>query len=186
MQQFDFCATWNDDWVLLEQLVEEVAPLFIPDKWFADREVELYSCVNDTLKSELVDRRRMFLLPEGTALNVTRGLVQQHTGPRKGWHRVQHTLLADSLALTLPACYSQDSVISIGSGSVFLANEYFNFVTQQWESPSETLRNFFARVCAILQSQLTLVQSPRKRIWVGAEAVDLVSKGKAKIVDQGV
>jgi hypothetical protein len=184
--QFDFFATWNDDWVLLQRLLSVVPASLVPDKWYRDKTLVLYKDVDTDLQAQLAQRRRVFLVPEGTPLNVDAGFVMQKSGPKGGWYRIEPNLLGETLELTLPACFDNAGTTCLGSGSLTRAREYFNHESRTWQSPSESLKTFYTLVRKVLQKNLISDSVGASTAWMGMEAKQLVDAGLAKITDRGL
>ncbi len=186
MTQFDFFATWNDDWALIQKLLSVVPMSLVPDKWYRDKTLDVYKDVDAALQAQLAQKRRVFLVPEGAVLNTDAGLVTQRSGEKTGWHRIEPNLLGETLELTLPACFENAGTTCLGSGSLTRAKEYFNHEFHTWQPPSDSLIAFYKQVRQVLQDNLVSSSVGKSAVWMGAEAKRLVDSGLAKITDRGL
>ena len=186
MTQFDFFATWNDDWALIRKLLSVVPVSLVPDKWYRDKTLDVYNDFDAALQSQLFQKRRVFLVPERAALNTDAGLVMQKSGEKAGWHRIESNLLGETLELTLPACFENAGTTCLGSGSLIRAKEYFNHESHTWQPPSNSLIAFYKRVRHVLQDNLISGVIGGRTAWMGMEAKQLIDAGLAKITDRGL
>lgn len=184
--QFDFFATWHDDWRILQDILLQTGASIIPDKWYETRQPDVYTDIDDQLKGQLRAKRQLFIVPSDEQIYPGLGMIEQKSGERKGWFRVHHVELANSLVMTLPACFEQNETMFLGSGMLVLASGYYNHMNNRWEPPTETLVKFNRVVRKILRQHLTRVVARQSRIWIGSEALKLLKKGAAEILDIGV
>ena len=186
MPQFDFFATWDDDWSLLTALFASTELNVIPDKWYRTREIEIYRHFDDKLKQHITKKRRVFLFSKDTKINVMGGLDRQEEGPKAGHFSIESDSIGEVLELTFPACFEEDNTVCLGSGSLTYAKEFFNHTLDKWQSPSKPLIGFYNEIRAILKRNLKTTTIGKTKIWLGAHANELLESGDARITDLGV
>ncbi len=177
--QFNFIGTWNDSWAVIEAILTRGETTLIPDLWYETSIPLSFHELDESLKSLLRQRRRVYIWCKAFS-PFPPVLERQESGPNAGKYFVRLALGGPGLELTLPACFEAQGVVNLNFGSLSYARETFNPETRQWDKPSLELKAGYADVRAHLREHVLRQESD---VWAGPDAIQLLRKGRAKMVN---
>jgi hypothetical protein len=177
--QFDFIGTWNDSWATIDTILTRSGTTLIPDLWYDTPSPLLFDALDESLKSLLLQRRRLYIWCTEFSRHPP-VLEKQGSGPNAGKFFLRLTLGGPGLELTLPACFELQGIVNLNFGNLSYARETFNPESGRWEKPSSQLKAGYANIRTLLCEK---VLRQDNRIWMGPEAMHLLREGHAKIVE---
>lgn len=177
--QLDFIGTWNDSWAAIETILTRSGTTLIPDLWYDTSSPLLFDELDESLKSLLRQRRRLYIWCTEFS-RYPPVLERQESGPNAGKFFLRLALGGPGLELTLPACFEARGLVNLNFGSLSYARETFNPESARWEKPSPKLKAGYADMRARLCEH---VLRQERRVWMGPEAMHLLREGRAKIVN---
>jgi len=185
MAQFDYYATWNDDWGLLECLLHVTHAVLVPNKWYEQDQVDVYEHLTDELKSILHRRGQLMVFPPFARIDAKAGLYKHTDGPFPGWYTVRPDSFGENLQWSLSGEFIMDGTTSLSNGILSCMSEYWNHENDAWQKPSHELVQFYRHVRALFRKQMTKVDVDGVGLWMGSEAKSLYQSGQAQVMLYG-
>jgi hypothetical protein len=185
MRQFDFFGTWFDSWTIVEAVLRLGQVEIIPDLWYEHPNCVRISTLTERWKQLLQSRRRFFIVREGMPLRAN-GFVKQITGNRAGQYRIDLVSLALGVECTLPACYEEDGRVMLGSGSIYLADEFWLEPSEQIAvPPDDDTIMLYKQVVECVKQNCVQQRLIRFKGWIGKDGAKLLNAGQAIVKDRG-
>lgn len=177
MSQFDYFATWEDSWLLLERIFASGDITALLDDNYESPTPTHLQCLDSTVREFIKRKRSLFLLsPKFSQTPLRMSRIGQ--GDQVGRFFVDPIVGGPHLHLTIPACYDDRSMLNLSAGILSYPKRWLNTLTNEWERSTHSLAEGFAEVVKTMKTVLTK-KAFEKPVWIGPDAASRVEKGSA-------
>lgn len=184
MAEFVYGGNWEDSWSIVDALLERDDLALLADLVYQEPRPIYLSAFRDNseLQSQLKERRWFYIAGKKFSHHPPQ-FVRREGGSAAGTYWIDNNKGGPFLSLTLPACYIENGITMIGSGSLVYYDEYRNPKTGQWEKPSPALISAYKEIKALLKKYLVRHKLPCGFIWIGRNALSMLQNGTAQLAN---
>jgi len=183
MAEFDFVATLDETWKILEIILKKEKVSFIPDIWFDLPKPIYFREINSTFKELSLKIGMIYIWGEEFSKHPLEFVFYDGDDELyKNKYRIVGSIGGPYLAFELPGEREYGNSISLFPGGISYDSWYYIKGTNQYIKPTDELKNAYKRICGYIKKQ-----SKRYKfnhwIYVGRETLKLIHEGKARLVD---
>jgi len=184
MPDFSYYATFDESIALLGDLVKLCSVRLIPDVGkFHEPSTHSYDAVNSELVEQL--RRRGVLFLAGSFTKHPPKLVRRDAGSAEGTYYISISEGGPLMQMVLASVNLVEGQPTLVSGMVSHQKRYEDPITGLSEPASTEVRQAFKEIVSTMKRRLVPHQLAMK-IWIGPDALGLLQKNEARIIDLGV
>ena len=185
MRQFDFLATWDDSWRIVEALLEMKGVSLIPDFNYSEPEPQTVSELSQEVRDKLQQRAQLFIWSDSFSLHPP--VLKRIEGRTSGvWYSVTAQEGGPCLSLMLPACYHDGGHLNLASGTLSCQKLYLNPNSGNWEPPTIELVNGFKQIVRLLKNSFLQRHQLHVAFWAGKNAIHEIVENDARVHGYGL